>query len=159
MPRPTINGPVSRAAVPSAAQSRAPLTGALQGPQLLRQLRRVRSKHYLEALSKLDAGTHHQDRTALDAVLDAISNEFPELAIDQRPLGLVSRCHLGPPYEVHICDLAGSIIEHFEGFRSMPPLFERARELAKHGRYAFVEIYADRICAVSPDGAVSVIES
>lgn len=158
MPRPILNGPVSRASVPSAPQSHAPLTGTLQGPQLLRQLRRVRSKSYLGALSRLDAGTHHQDRTALDEVVEAIANEFPELTIDQRPKGLVSKCYLGPPYEVHICDLAGSIIEHFQTSRPMPPPFERARELAKHGRYAFIEVYADRICAVSADGSVSVIE-
>lgn len=158
MPRPILNGPVSRASVSSAAPSHASLAGALRGSSLLRQLRRVRSKGYLEALSRLDAGTHHQDRAALDELVNAIAAEFPELSIDQRPIGLVSKCYLGAPYEVHICDLEGSIIEHFQTSRPMPPAYERARELAKHGRYAFIEIYADRICAVSTDGSVSVIE-
>jgi len=109
-------------------------------------------------LARLDAGTHHADRTALDALIEAIANEFPELGIEQHPMGIVSQCFLGAPYEVHICDLGGGIVEHFETFRSMPPLYERGRALALHQSYAFVEIYPDTLRAVSIDGSVSVIE-
>jgi len=110
-------------------------------------------------MSRLDAGAHHADRKALDDLIDAITQEFPELGIEQRPLGIVSQCYLGAPYEVHICDFGGGIVEHFETFRSMPPLFERGRTLSLHPSYAFVEIYQDTLRAVSVDGAVSVIES
>jgi hypothetical protein len=109
-------------------------------------------------MTRLDAGTHHADRTALDSLVEAIANEFPELGIEQRPVGIVSQCYLGAPYEVHICDLAGGIIEHFETFRSMPPLYERARALALHQSYVFIEIYPDTLRAVSVDGSVSEIE-
>jgi hypothetical protein len=106
----------------------------------------------------LDAGTHHANRAGLESLVEAIANEFPELGIEQRPLGIVSQCHLGTPYEVHTCDLTGDIIEHFETYRPMPPLYERARRLAVHGAYAFIEVYADTLRAVSADGFVSVID-
>ena len=112
----------------------------------------------MQAMTRLDAGTHHANRAALDSLIDAIANEFPELGIEQRPLGIVSQCYLGAPYEVHICDLGGGIIEHFETFRSMPALYERARALALHRSYTFIEIYADSLRAVGLDGSVSVIE-
>lgn len=123
--------------------------------QLESRLRQKRSNAYVEAVCKLDAGTHQGDRTALAALLEAIARDFPDLTLDERPLGIVSACHLGVPYEVHICDLAGGIIEHFETFRPMPPLFERARGLARHSSYAFIEVYADVCRAVGPDGSVS----
>jgi hypothetical protein len=88
-----------------------------------------RSAAYLRAMPRLDAGAHHANRSALDALIEAIANEFPELGIEQRPSGIVSQCYLGAPYEVHICDLGGGIIEHFETFRAMPPMFERGRTL------------------------------
>ena len=109
-------------------------------------------------MTRLDAGTHQADRTALDGLVEAIGNEFPELGIEQRPIGIVSQCYLGSPYEVHICDLGGGIIEHFETFRSMPTVYERGRALALHRSYAFIEIYPDTMRAVALDGSVSVIE-
>lgn len=129
----------------------------LSQAQIEQRLRQKRSPRYLEQMKRLDAGMHHQNAAALQELLDAITAEFPELGIDERPLGMVSKCYLGPPYEVHICDLAGGIIEHFQHGRSMPPLFERARSLAAHGAYAFIEIYVSTMRAVAADGSVSVL--
>ncbi len=143
--RPSLPGPAVRG--PS-----------MLGPQLQQRLRQTRSAAYVNGMKRIDAGTHHANRAALDELVGAIAQEFPELGIELRPLGIVSRCYLGAPYEVHICDLTGGIIEHFESFTSMPPLFERARALAGHSSYAFIEIYADTLRAVSADGTVSVIE-
>lgn len=157
MARPILGASHARTAATFATPSLRSTSG-LSAPQLQHRLRQTRSRAYVEALTRLDAGAHHGDRAALDALIDAIGHEFPELTIEQRPLGIVSRCYLGAPYEVHVCDLAGNIIEHFEKFRSMPPLFERARSLAKHKAYTFIEIYADTLRAVAEDGSVSVIE-
>ena len=131
----------------------------LSPPQVAQRLRQKRSFAYLEQMKRLDAGTHQPNAAALQEMLDAIAAEFPELRIDDRPIGVVSRCFLGSPYEVHICDLAGGIIEHFQHWRSMPPLFERARSIAAHGAYAFIEIYVSTIRAVAADGSVSVLNS
>jgi hypothetical protein len=155
MPRPILGSPQARTAG-SAAPVHA-TKNALTGPQLQQRLRTKRSAGYVKALAKLDVGGYHADRASLDALIEAIAAEFPELGIEQRPLGLVSQCSLGAPYEVHICDLAGSIVEHFETFRRMPPLFERARALALHPEYCFIEIYADSLRAIGADGSVSVI--
>ncbi len=105
-----------------------------------------------------DTGRHEADHGKLDALLSAISAEFPDLTVDQRLLGVVSRCQLGAPYVVHICDLAGNIVEHFESFRTMPALYERARGLAMHSAYCFVEVYPDTLRAISASGEVSVVE-
>lgn len=113
----------------------------------------------MEAINRIDAGGHQMDHAARASLLEAISNEFPDLCIDQLPLGLVGRCYLGSPFEVHICAPDGEILKHFETFRAMPPPFERARSLALHPAYAFVEIYSDTLRAVATDGSVSVIES
>lgn len=129
----------------------------LSQAQVEQRLRQKRSPRYLEQMKRLDAGTHHQNAAALQELLDAIAGEFPELGIDDRPIGVVARCFLGPPYEIHICDLGGGIVEHFQHWRSMPPLFERARSLAAHGAYAFIEIYLSTMRAVAADGSVSVL--
>lgn len=141
----------SRAGV-SAPQS-SPTTRA----QLESRLRQKRSAKYLETIRRLDAGTHVADREALKSLLEEIGKEFPDLTLDQRPLGIVSTCHLGAPYQVHVCDLGGEIVEHYETFRPMPAPFERARNLALHPSYAFVEVYADGCRTVSPDGTVAWI--
>src|SRR5215210_4188234 len=132
-------------------------TTHLAPTQVQQRLRQRRSPRYLEQIRRLDAGTHHQNAAALQELLDAITAEFPDLGIDERPLGIVGKCQLGPPYEVHICDLGGSIVEHYERSRSMPPLFERARTLTTHGAYQFIEIYATTVRAVGADGSVAVV--
>ena len=158
MPR-LILGTETRSPALTAGGSPEAVKTHLSPVQVAQRLRQKRSSAYLERMQRLDAGTHQQDAAGLQALLDAITAEFPELGVDERPLGVVSRCFLGPPYEVHICDLAGGIIEHFKHGHSMPPLFERARSIAAHGAYAFIEIYVSTIRAVAADGAVSVLSS
>lgn len=134
-----------------------PGRATLSGARLQQRLRHARTNAYVKAVHRLDVGEHHHDRAELEALMLAIASEFPELTIEQRPLGIVGECFLGPPYEVHICDLSGGIIEHFERHRAMPAPFEKGRTLAAHPSYAFIEIYADSIRAVSLDGSVAVI--
>ena len=158
MPRPILGTPQAwRASVSDPVPTTAPRS-TLQGARLQQRLREKRTAKYIQTMTRLDAGTHHANRSAFEALIEAIANEFPELCIEQRPIGIVSQCYLGEPYEVHICDLGGGIVEHFETFRSMPPLYECARGLALHPSYAFIEIYSDGLRAVGLDGSVSVIE-
>jgi hypothetical protein len=158
MPRIILNTE-NRSSARVTVQAAAPRSTSLTGARLEQRLRQPRSMVYIEAIRRLDAGTHEENRVALDELVQAITAEFPELTIDQRPFGLVSICYLGAPYVVHICDLAGNIIEHYECYRKMPPPFERARPLALHPEYVFVEVYQDKLRAVSADGSVSVIEA
>ena len=155
MGRQILGGPTHGLATAPAAQIW--INQTLAGPRLAARLRQKRSNGFVDLIGKIDVSHHHHDQQALDQLIAAIGAEFPELTIDQRPLGIVAKCYLGHPYEVHVCDLAGGIVEHFELGRAMPPLFERARSLARHNTYRFIEVYADSLRAVSEDGSVSVL--
>lgn len=141
---------------PHADQRTAPL---ITGPRLQQRLRQRRSAVYLQAITRLDAGMHNSDQQGLKNLVESVSSEFPELLIEQLPIGLVGRCYLGSPYVVHVCDLSGNIVEHYEQGRAMPSAFERARALAVHPGYAFIEVYPDSLRAIAEDGSVSVINS
>lgn len=50
------------------------------------------------------------------------------------------------------------IIRHYKSFEALPPLLERARSLALYPSYAFIEVYADKLIAVSPNGDTSMVK-
>ena len=124
-----------------------------------RLLRRPRSKEYMDAIHKLDAGGHVYNRNKVNAMINAIQQEFPEIELAGVSLmiGIVSKCYLGTPYEVHSLDINGGIIEHYKMFQKMPDGLEKARGLAIHGGYDFIEVYTDCCRAVSANGQVSVV--
>ena len=130
----------------------------LSGVELQARLRQQRSATYIETMSKLDAGGHTHDVKAVQSVVDAIRQEMPDVEVDSMPVGIVSRCHLGPPYEVHTLDCSGQIVRHFKHQEGMPAMLERARSLALHNSYALIEVYPARLIAVSHTGKTSVIE-
>ena len=88
--------------------------------------------------------------------MDAIRHEFGTADIDCLPLGIVSRCFLGEPYEVHVLDLSGThIVNHYKSNEPMEPYFEKARTIAQHNAYALVEVYKDKIILIREDGSAS----
>ena len=91
-------------------------------------------------------------------MIEIIRQEMPEIEIDMGPIGIVSRCYLGAPYEVHTLDLNGSIIEHYESYRTMPGMLEKARGLALSGFYEFIEVYHHALRAVKSDGTVATLK-
>ncbi|MBR5307808.1 MAG: hypothetical protein IKU43_03490 [Clostridia bacterium] len=125
--------------------------------KLDRLLRKPRSKGYMQTMTKLDSGGHVHNKKQVDDIIGAISEEFPDIEMTGILLGVVSTCFLGEPYEVHTLDITGQIIEHFKRGQPLPGLLENARSLAIRGGYAFIEVYIDCCRAVSPSGAVSVI--
>ncbi|MBR1757983.1 MAG: hypothetical protein IJ744_04540 [Lachnospiraceae bacterium] len=125
--------------------------------KLDRLLRQPRSKAYMDALHKLDAGGHVHNQNKVNAIIDAIQQEFPEVEISGILLGYVSRCYLGVPYEVHTLDIGGQIIEHYKKGEPLPDGLERARGLAYRGGYDFIEVYVDCCRCISSNGSVSVI--
>lgn len=120
-------------------------------------LRQKRSKEYMDALHKLDVGGHVHNQNKVDEITNAIKREFPEVEISGILLGYVSICYLGKPYEVHTLDIAGGIIEHYKSGETLPNGMEKARGIALHGGYEFIEVYVDCCRAVSSNGTVSVI--
>ena len=130
---------------------------AIDKMKLDRLLRRPRSKAYMDALHKLDAGGHTHNQKKVDEIIDAIRQEFPEVDISGILLGYVAICYLGRPYEVHTLDMTGQIIEHFKAGQVLPGGMEKARSIAMRGGYEFIEVYVDCCRAVSANGKVSVI--
>ena len=120
-------------------------------------LRKKRSKEYMEALHKLDAGGHVHNQNKVNDIIRTIQEEFPEVQLGGVLLGYVSICYLGKPYEVHTLDLTGGIIEHYKTGETLPDGLEKARTIAMRGGYEFIEVYKDCCRAVSASGYVSVI--
>lgn len=133
-------------------------TRVLSPMELDRKLRQKRSLKYLEIITKLDAGGHAANKELIQSLIDAIREELPEINIDQLPIGIVAKCYLEPPHEVHCLDSVGSIIKHYKTFEPLPPLLERARSLAIHSGYAFIEVYHDCLRAVKNDGTISLVK-
>ncbi len=111
---------------------------------------RRRSGTYLNLLRQLDTGgaVKGVDVAELRAAIDA---EFP-MPSDVLPQGLVGRCYLGHPYEVHTLDLSGEIIEHYQSGRPLPGLLELHRALAQSPHYLAIEVYSDRVVCIRDDG-------
>ena len=125
--------------------------------KLDRMLRQKRSKEYMDALHKLDAGGHVHNQQKVNEIIDAICQEFPEVELSGILLGYVSICYLGKPYEVHTLDMTGQIIEHYKAGETLPGGMEKARSIALRGGYEFIEVYVDCCRCVSSNGAVSVV--
>jgi hypothetical protein len=124
-------------------------------------LRRKRSSAYVDAMTRLDAGTHLHNAhasTATQALLDAIRQELPDLEIDALPVGIVAKCYLGAPFEVHCLTCAGNIIQHYKTGEALPHLLERARTLAQHPSYAFIEVYPKRLITVTASGQTAIVD-
>jgi hypothetical protein len=113
----------------------------------------VRSPRYRAMLAQLDTG--HLQPAELAGAMEVIAAEFAPG--QPSPLGLVSQCYLGPPYQVHILDLVGQIVEHYEHGKPMPHPFERARRLASHPAYLAVEVYEDVLACIRADGSVTQV--
>lgn len=120
-------------------------------------LRKSRSKEYMEAIHRLDAGGHVYNQNKVNDIINTIKGEFPEVELSGILLGYVAVCYLGKPYEVHTLDITGGIIEHYKAGQTLPNGLEKARSIAMRGGYDFIEVYVDCCRAISSSGAVSVI--
>lgn len=162
MPKPLLKQQQSQTrmgSILSATQQRSQKqqTQQMDKMKLDRLLRKTRSKEYMDALHKLDAGGHVHNQHKVNEIVDVIRNEFPEVEISSVLLGFVSICYLGRPYEVHTLDMTGKIIDHYKVGQSLPGGLEKARSLALRGGYEFIEVYVDCCRCISSTGAVSVI--
>lgn len=120
-----------------------------------KDLLKARSKNYLSLIAGLDAKTL-SDTKGMQELINAIQEEFGTADIASLPMGIVAKCFLGHPHEVHTLDLSGSqIIKHYKIGESLPGDFEKARTLAKHNAYAFVEVYANKVILIREDGTAT----
>lgn len=77
-------------------------------------LRQRRSPAYMALFHGLDAGGHVANARQVEAILEGIQAELPEIEISSVLLGIVAKCYLGNPYEVHTLDVTGTIIQHYK---------------------------------------------
>lgn len=136
-----------------------PVTGAKQmlttGFISDRDILKKRSRKYLDCMTGLDAETL-TDTKGMDELMRAIQEEFGTAELASLPLGIVAKCFLGHPYEVHMLDLSGSqIIKHYTGAETMEADFEKARNIARHNSYALVEVYKDKLVLIREDGTAT----
>lgn len=162
MPKPMLRQPQTQSqtnTILSATQThqQSKQTQQMDKMKLDRLLRKSRSKEYMNAIHKLDAGGHVHNQRKVNEIIDAIRSEFPDLEISGIMLGIVSICYLGEPYEVHTLDITGQIIEHYKRGHILPGGLEKARSIAMRGGYEFIEVYVDCCRAVSANGSVAVI--
>lgn len=162
MPRPILkqNTEVKTNSILSATQNQQQKQAVqvMDQMKLDRLLRKPRSKEYMDAMHKLDAGGHTHNARKVQEIIDVIRNEFPEVELKGILLGYVSICYLGRPYEVHTLDLSGQIIEHYKSGQPLPNGMEKARSIAMRGGYDFIEVYVDCCRAISANGSVAVIK-
>ncbi|MCS7459629.1 hypothetical protein N0M98_05695 [Paenibacillus doosanensis] len=130
-------------------------TVELNGLALEKRLKQQRSQAYIEAMTRLDAAGAVCDRSKVQELIQSIQNEFGELKPHQFLIGIVAKCYLGAPYEVHTLDMRQEIVQHYKAGQPLPSGMERARGLAMHPSYSFVEVYSDSICAVAAKGYVA----
>ena len=159
MPRPMLNPYQSQ----KQTQARHIMTSNLKQPQidklsLDRLLRKSRSKEYMDAIHQLDAGGHVHNKKEVNEIINTIKSEFPDVDINGILLGFVAKCYLGAPYEAHTLDLVGEIIEHYKRGEILPGGLDKAKSIALHGGYDFIEVYTDCCRAISSNGSVSVIK-
>lgn len=120
-----------------------------------KELLRKRSKRYMELIASIDTKTV-SDTQGMNDLMTALQEEFGTAELQNLPIGVVSKCFLGHPYEVHILDLAASqIIEHYKRGEAMPGDYEKARTLAMHNAYAIVEVYRDKMILIRDDGTTT----
>ena len=161
MPKPMLKTPqkTQQDSILSATNTQAQKqqTQQMDKMKLDRLLRQPRSKAYMDALHKLDAGGHTHNQNKVNDIINTIQNEFPEVELGGVLLGFVSVCYLGKPYEVHTLDVTGGIIQHYKAGQPLPGGMEKARSIAMRGGYDFIEVYIDCCRAISSNGSVSVI--
>lgn len=159
MRRPIINTNVEKKVDVTVAPRQASRTTVeLTGMALDKRLRQKRSQAYVECVTKLDAGGVTCSQAQIDELIQAIQDEFPDLTPHQFPLGIIARCYLGKSFEVHTLDITLAIVEHYRKGEILPSQMDRARGIALHPSYAFIEVYNDRLHAVTNYGDVAVIQ-
>lgn len=155
MPKPIINSNFNQETNFANSLSISPKT-TFESPELA--YRRKRSQQYIDILKGFDILGHNITQDKINSIINAIKMELPELSVNDLPIGIVAKCYLGEPYEVHTLSLIGGmIIEHYKQGQALSEDLEKARTLANNENYAFIEVYKTKLIAIKEDGTASII--
>ena len=120
-----------------------------------RDILKKRSEKYLNLIKTMDTELLIETRGRED-MMAKIHEEFGFAQLADLPIGILAKCYLGHPHEVHTLDLsAGQIIKHYTIGEPLPEHFEKARTFAKHNAYLFVEVYKDKLILIREDGTAA----
>jgi hypothetical protein len=118
-----------------------------------------RSKGYINFLTTLENIDAYK-LNGYEELTNQISKEIGPLGMPSSPIGILAKCYLGAPYDVHILGLEGEIIlNHYKVSEPLPPDFSKARNLAIHNQYAIVEVYKDKFVLIDSDGNTTNLKS
>ena len=123
-----------------------------------RLLRKSWSKEYIDAIHQLDAGGHVHNQKEVNEIINTVKSEFSNVDINGILLGFVAKYYLGAPYEAHTLNLVGEIVDHYKRGEILPNRLDKAKSIAIHGGYEFIEVYTDCCRAISSNDSVSVIK-
>lgn len=122
-----------------------------------RDYMKKRSEGYMNLVKNMDTDMLSETR-GKEEFIEILQNEFGTASLEQLPIGILAKCFLGHPHDVHTLDLSNSmILKHYVIGEALPPDFEKARNPALHNAYAFVEVYKDKFIIVHLDGTVTLI--
>lgn len=120
-----------------------------------RDILKKRSEKYLNMIKTLDTDLLSETK-GKEEMMTKIHEEFGTANLMDLPIGILAKCFLGHPHEVHTLDLtAEQIIKHYTIGEPLPDYFEKARSLAKHNAYFFVEVYKDKLILIREDGTAA----
>ena len=158
MPKPILNPYQSKK-----TQASHIMASNLKQPQidklsLDRLLRKSWSKEYIDAIHQLDAGGHVHNQKEVNEIINTVKSEFSNVDINGILLGFVAKYYLGAPYEAHTLNLVGEIVDHYKRGEILPNGLDKAKSIAIHGGYEFIEVYTDCCRAISSNDSVSVIK-
>lgn len=118
-----------------------------------------RSKEYINFITKLENIDVYKIN-GFKELTDQISNEIGPLGFSSSPLGILAKCFLGAPFDVHILGLEGEIIlNHYKASEPLPPSYSKARLLALHNQYSIVEVYNDKFILIDLEGNTTNIKN
>lgn len=158
MPKPILNSSQSQNKIQTSHIMTSNLKQQIDKLSLDRLLRKSRSKEYMDAIHQLDAGGHIHNQKEVNEIINTVKSEFSNVDINGILLGFVAKCYLGAPYEAHTLNLVGEIIDHYKRGETLPNGLDKAKSIAIHGGYEFIEVYTDCCRAISSNGSVSVIK-
>lgn len=122
---------------------------ALRSPSLSTKKRSV---DYIRFISKIENLEGHSVN-GFKELIDKISVEIGPLGLPTSPIGILAKCFLGAPFDVHILSLNGDIIlNHYKVSEQLPPDYAKARILAIHNQYSIVEVYNDKFVLIDLEG-------
>ena len=155
----------------SLSQKKLEERSSFKSPELA--FREKRPQNYIELIKNLDIEGYTISEEKMKEIVETVQNAIPNLFYDETFLGVLGKCYLGEGYDVHTLSIntilgidektnmigyGRMILKHYTVHESLPPELEKGRSLAINPNYAFVEIYSDKLIAISENGTASIVK-